>query len=163
MLQEQHQQATASGDHKQHQQRQQEQDGTSSAEEQQHQQLGPGTTGPADDEGLQQQQRRQQVTWLNKVVPGDRSVTDTILGLWGSLGPWRRLHFIWDLLQALGEDVSIGCLPLLLCQGSNSQCSLHVLALQRSDEWALDCVAAGCPGSFAFLPMPPAQHLLDKC
>jgi hypothetical protein len=44
--------------------------------------------------------------WVDRCVAGDRELLDTLLGLWGSLRPLRRLKFIWDLLTALVCGVS---------------------------------------------------------
>jgi hypothetical protein len=44
--------------------------------------------------------------WVDRCVAGDRELLDTLLGLWGSLKPMRRLKFIWDLLTALVCGVS---------------------------------------------------------
>lgn len=61
-------------------------------------------------EMLQEQQQQQQpaheAVWVERCVAGDRELLDTLLGLWGSLKPWRRLKFIWDLLTALVCGIS---------------------------------------------------------
>eukprot|EP00775_Hariotina_reticulata_P008188 gene8188-8379_t len=42
-------------------------------------------------------------TWLQHCVAGDRPVLDTLLALWGSLKPVRRLQLMWDIITDLGS------------------------------------------------------------
>jgi hypothetical protein len=64
--------------------------------EQQQQQQQPGLAGRPNEGRV----------WVDRCVAGDRELLDTLLGLWGSLKPMRRLKFIWDLLTALVCGVS---------------------------------------------------------
>ncbi|WIA10654.1 hypothetical protein OEZ85_010834 [Tetradesmus obliquus] len=59
-----------------------------------------------EQQQLQQQQPAHEAVWVERCVAGDRELLDTLLGLWGSLKPWRRLKFIWDLLTALVCGIS---------------------------------------------------------
>jgi hypothetical protein len=87
-------------------------------EQQQQQQVAAGSTaadGSNDDDAAaaaasgappreQQQlpQQQQQPTWLQMCVAADRPVMSTLTGLWGALGPWKRLELLcgvaWMLL-----------------------------------------------------------------
>jgi vacuolar-type H+-ATPase subunit D/Vma8 len=63
-----------------------------------------------EEEQQQQQQQLSEETWLDRCVAGDRELLDTLLGLWGSLKPLRRLKFMWELLKTLVCGVSAGAL-----------------------------------------------------
>jgi hypothetical protein len=54
------------------------------------------------------EQSKRDSSWLQHCVAGDRPVLDTLMALWGSLKPLRRLQFMWDIVSDLGSLVSHG-------------------------------------------------------
>jgi hypothetical protein len=48
-----------------------------------------------------QQQQQRQRTWLQMCVAADRPVMDTLMGLWGALGPWKRLELLFGVAWTL--------------------------------------------------------------
>jgi len=63
--------------------------------------------GAAEDDAAaagqqqRQQQQRQQQSWLSMCVAADRPVADTLMGLWGALGPWKRLELLFGVAWML--------------------------------------------------------------
>ena len=63
-----------------------------------------------------QQQQQRQRTWLQMCVAADRPVMDTLMGLWGALGPWKRLELlfgvawtlVWKVRGYLGWGIGVG-------------------------------------------------------
>jgi hypothetical protein len=87
--------------------------------------LGAAADGEQQAQQQQQVEQRQQRTWLQMCVAADRSVMSTLMGLWGALGPWKRLELlcgvawmlIWKVRQVEAVIVSTqlgeieGCEP----------------------------------------------------
>lgn len=103
-------------------------------QQQQQQAAAGGTPADGDDDGAAAaaaaaasggqpaQQQRQQPTWLQMCVAADRPVMSTLTGLWGALGPWKRLELLcgvaWMLLwkvRGQGSGVVVGVFQGLSC------------------------------------------------
>lgn len=65
-----------------------------------------------EQQAQQQPEQRQQRTWLQMCVAADRSVMSTLMGLWGALGPWKRLELLcgvaWMLIWKVCEVKALG-------------------------------------------------------
>lgn len=57
-------------------------------------------------ETQQEKQQQQRRTWLSMCVAADRSVMATLMGLWGALGPWKRLELLCGVAWMLIWKVS---------------------------------------------------------
>lgn len=92
-------------------------------QQQQQQAAAGGTAADGDDDsaaaaaaaasGGQPAQQQQQPTWLQMCVAADRPVMSTLTGLWGALGPWKRLELLcgvaWMLLwKVRGQGLGLG-------------------------------------------------------
>jgi hypothetical protein len=66
---------------------------------------------PAQQQQPGQLKQRQQRTWLQMCVAADRSVMSTLMGLWGALGPWKRLELLcgvaWMLIWKVRHDKAV--------------------------------------------------------
>jgi hypothetical protein len=82
-------------------------------------------------EMLQEQQQQlsgqEPSFWIDHVIAGDRELVDTLLGLWGSLEPLKRLKFIYDLLIVLLTGVSIK---------RHTSCMVRPVKLALPEEWS---------------------------
>jgi hypothetical protein len=45
--------------------------------------------------------------WLQLSVAADRPIEQTLMGMWGALGPWQRVCILWDVASMLVWKVGV--------------------------------------------------------